>query len=135
MWTPFNKLAKDPRQVTGRLAHFRCLLNQRRVATDPLAGLGRVVPVEPDSSLAVFLDFLLQILYSAVKSVEQPKKENRREGQSQLCKSKATIRIASTVKAIVDERIGNGKFLVIGYWQRTYEQSRNWSPDLIKVEA
>ncbi|KAK9093152.1 hypothetical protein Syun_028063 [Stephania yunnanensis] len=32
-----------------------------------------------------------------------------REGQSQLCKSKATIRIASTVKAIVDERIGNGE--------------------------
>ncbi|KAK9114752.1 hypothetical protein Syun_021549 [Stephania yunnanensis] len=30
-----------------------------------------------------------------------------REGQSQLCKSKATIRIASTVKAIVDERIAS----------------------------
>ncbi|KAK9098627.1 hypothetical protein Syun_025672 [Stephania yunnanensis] len=33
----------------------------------------------------------------------------QQEGQSQLCKSKATIRIASTVKAIVDERIGNGE--------------------------
>ncbi|KAK9138992.1 hypothetical protein Sjap_009586 [Stephania japonica] len=49
MWTPFNKLAKDPRQVTGRLAHFRCLLNQRGVAAAPLAGLGRAVPVEPGS--------------------------------------------------------------------------------------
>ncbi|KAK9141411.1 hypothetical protein Scep_011092 [Stephania cephalantha] len=49
MWTPFNNLAKDPRQVTGRLAHFRCLLNQRGVAAAPLAGLGRAVPVEPGS--------------------------------------------------------------------------------------
>ncbi|KAK9159874.1 hypothetical protein Syun_006215 [Stephania yunnanensis] len=56
-----------------------------------------------------YVSFRVAILYSAVKSVEQPKKENRREGQSQLCKSKATIRIASTVKAIVDERIGNGE--------------------------
>ncbi|KAK9081651.1 hypothetical protein Syun_031434 [Stephania yunnanensis] len=32
-----------------------------------------------------------------------------KEGQSQRCKLKATIRIAFTVKAIVDERIGNGE--------------------------
>ncbi|KAL4655108.1 hypothetical protein ACB092_01G427100 [Castanea dentata] len=49
LWTPYDNLAKDPRQVTGRLAHFRCLLNQRGVAAAPLAGLGRVAPEEPGS--------------------------------------------------------------------------------------
>lgn len=49
LWTSYNKLAKDPRQVTGRLAHFRCLLNQRGVAAAPLAGPGRVAPEEPGS--------------------------------------------------------------------------------------
>ncbi|KAB1208908.1 Beta-hexosaminidase 3 [Morella rubra] len=49
LWTPYDKLAKDPRQVTGRLAHFRCLLNQRGVAAAPVAGPGRVAPIEPDS--------------------------------------------------------------------------------------
>ncbi|OVA10637.1 Glycoside hydrolase family 20 [Macleaya cordata] len=49
MWTPFNKLAKDPRKVTGRLARFRCLLNQRGIAAAPLAGPGRVAPADPGS--------------------------------------------------------------------------------------
>jgi hexosaminidase len=52
LWTSYNKLAKDPRQVTGRLAHFRCLLNQRGVAAAPLAGPGRVAPEEPGSCYA-----------------------------------------------------------------------------------
>lgn len=51
LWTPYNKLAKDPRRVTGRLAHFRCLLNQRGVAAAPLAGPGRGVPEEPGSCI------------------------------------------------------------------------------------
>ncbi|XAR65834.1 Beta-N-acetylhexosaminidase [Bertholletia excelsa] len=49
LWTPYDKLAKDPRKVTARLAHFRCLLNQRGVAAAPLAGPGRVAPEEPGS--------------------------------------------------------------------------------------
>ncbi|XP_058183166.1 beta-hexosaminidase 3-like isoform X1 [Rhododendron vialii] len=49
LWTPYDKLAKDPRQVTGRLAHFRCLLNQRGVAAAPLAAPGRGAPREPGS--------------------------------------------------------------------------------------
>jgi hypothetical protein len=49
LWTPYDKLAKDPREVTARLARFRCLLNQRGVAAAPLAGPGRVAPVEPGS--------------------------------------------------------------------------------------
>uniref|UniRef100_A0A2N9H2G8 beta-N-acetylhexosaminidase n=1 Tax=Fagus sylvatica TaxID=28930 RepID=A0A2N9H2G8_FAGSY len=49
LWTPYDNLAKDPRQVTGRLAHFRCLLNQRGIAAAPLAGPGRVAPVGPGS--------------------------------------------------------------------------------------
>lgn len=49
LWTPYDKLAKNPRDVTARLARFRCLLNQRGVAAAPLAGLGRQVPEEPGS--------------------------------------------------------------------------------------
>ncbi|OMO99882.1 hypothetical protein CCACVL1_03565 [Corchorus capsularis] len=49
LWTPYDKLAKNPRQVTGRLAHFRCLLNQRGVAAAPLAGFGRSSPRGPGS--------------------------------------------------------------------------------------
>ncbi|KAK9291724.1 hypothetical protein L1049_019673 [Liquidambar formosana] len=49
LWTAYDNLAKDPRQVTGRLAHFRCLLNRRGVAAAPLAGPGRVAPLEPGS--------------------------------------------------------------------------------------
>ncbi|EXC25311.1 Beta-hexosaminidase subunit [Morus notabilis] len=49
LWTPYDKLAKDPRDVTGRLAHFRCLLTQRGIAAAPLAGPGRVAPEEPGS--------------------------------------------------------------------------------------
>ncbi|KAL4593735.1 hypothetical protein ACB092_M015900 [Castanea dentata] len=55
LWTPYDNLAKDPRQVTGRLAHFRCLLNQRGVAAAPLAGLGRVAPEEPGSCYTQWL--------------------------------------------------------------------------------
>lgn len=51
LWTPLEKLAKDPRQVTERLVRFRCLLNQRGVAAAPLSGPGRVAPVEPGSCL------------------------------------------------------------------------------------
>ncbi|KAL5580075.1 hypothetical protein UlMin_012517 [Ulmus minor] len=49
LWTPYGKLAKDPRQVAGRLSYFRCLLNQRGVAAAPLDGPGRVAPEEPGS--------------------------------------------------------------------------------------
>ncbi|XP_022864551.1 beta-hexosaminidase 3 [Olea europaea var. sylvestris] len=49
LWTPYNNLPKDPAQVAGRLAHFRCLLNQRGVAAAPLAGPGRAAPEEPGS--------------------------------------------------------------------------------------
>ncbi|GLT45422.1 hypothetical protein SLA2020_192530 [Shorea laevis] len=49
LWTPYDKLAKDASEVTGRLAHFRCLLNQRGVAAAPLSGPGRVAPFEPGS--------------------------------------------------------------------------------------
>ncbi|KDP32489.1 hypothetical protein JCGZ_13414 [Jatropha curcas] len=49
LWTPYDKLAKDPTHVTRRLAHFRCLLNQRGVAAAPLAGPGRGAPEEPGS--------------------------------------------------------------------------------------
>ncbi|KAJ3678126.1 hypothetical protein LUZ60_001929 [Juncus effusus] len=51
LWTQFEKLAKDPNEVTKRLAHFRCLLDQRGVAAAPLAGFGRQVPSEPGSCL------------------------------------------------------------------------------------
>ncbi|XP_010251932.1 PREDICTED: beta-hexosaminidase 3-like [Nelumbo nucifera] len=49
LWTSYDKLAKDPEQVIGRLAHFRCLLNQRGIAAAPLLGYGRAVPTEPGS--------------------------------------------------------------------------------------
>ncbi|KAE8663018.1 Beta-hexosaminidase 3 [Hibiscus syriacus] len=47
LWTPFDKLAKNPREATGRLATFRCLLNQRGIAAAPLAGSGRAAPLDP----------------------------------------------------------------------------------------
>ncbi|KAK8541989.1 hypothetical protein V6N12_014600 [Hibiscus sabdariffa] len=49
LWTPYDKLAKNPREVTGRLANFRCLLNERGVAAAPLAGNGRDAPFGPGS--------------------------------------------------------------------------------------
>ncbi|KAL6909977.1 hypothetical protein ACP4OV_001235 [Aristida adscensionis] len=49
LWTPIEKVAKDARSVTSRLARFRCLLNERGVAAAPLAGYGRSAPTEPDS--------------------------------------------------------------------------------------
>ncbi|XP_065012497.1 beta-hexosaminidase 3-like isoform X4 [Musa acuminata AAA Group] len=49
LWTPLDKLAKDPRQATGRLARFRCLLNQSGVAVAPVAGPGRTAPLGPGS--------------------------------------------------------------------------------------
>ncbi|XP_027184395.1 beta-hexosaminidase 3 [Coffea eugenioides] len=49
LWTPYHNLAKNSSEVTARLANFRCLLNQRGVAAAPLAGPGRVAPVEPGS--------------------------------------------------------------------------------------
>ncbi|KAM7497617.1 hypothetical protein LguiA_022031 [Lonicera macranthoides] len=52
LWTAYDKLAKNPKEVTSRLAHFRCLLNQRGVAAAPLAGPGRVAPEEPGSCFA-----------------------------------------------------------------------------------
>ncbi|KAL6620255.1 hypothetical protein ACP70R_035394 [Stipagrostis hirtigluma subsp. patula] len=51
LWTPFDKLAKNTRSVTARLARFRCLLNLRGVAAAPLAGYGRSAPSEPGSCL------------------------------------------------------------------------------------
>ncbi|KAH7685118.1 hexosaminidase protein [Dioscorea alata] len=45
LWTPFEMLAEDPKQVTTRLARFRCLLDRRGVAAAPLAAPGRGVPL------------------------------------------------------------------------------------------
>ncbi|CAM8938673.1 unnamed protein product [Rhodiola kirilowii] len=52
LWTPYDNLAKDPSKVINRLAHFRCLLNQRGVAAAPLLGAGRDAPVDPGSCYA-----------------------------------------------------------------------------------
>ncbi|KAL8166224.1 hypothetical protein V2J09_007723 [Rumex salicifolius] len=49
LWTSYDKLAKDPFEVIGRLAHFRCLLNLRGIAAAPLHGAGRVAPLDPGS--------------------------------------------------------------------------------------
>lgn len=49
LWTPHDKVAKNATDVTERLAHFRCLLNQRGVAAAPLTGWGRSAPMEPGS--------------------------------------------------------------------------------------
>ncbi|XP_044975043.1 beta-hexosaminidase 3-like [Hordeum vulgare subsp. vulgare] len=51
LWTPVERLAKNPTAVTARLAHFRCLLNERGVAAAPLAGYGRTAPSEPGSCM------------------------------------------------------------------------------------
>ncbi|KAF5959305.1 hypothetical protein HYC85_000514 [Camellia sinensis] len=50
LWSPYDNLAKYPRQIIGRLAHFRCLLNQRGVAAAPLAGPSRVAPQDPENN-------------------------------------------------------------------------------------
>lgn len=49
LWTHPSKLAKDPNEVTSRIANFRCLLNQRGVAAAPLDVPGRGAPIEPGS--------------------------------------------------------------------------------------
>lgn len=49
LWTSYEKLAKDPKQVVRRLAYFRCLLNQRGIAAAPLLGPGRTAPLDPGS--------------------------------------------------------------------------------------
>lgn len=49
LWTPYDKLAKDPEKVKNRLSYFRCLLNQRGVAAAPLEGFGREAPLDPGS--------------------------------------------------------------------------------------
>ncbi|KAL6909976.1 hypothetical protein ACP4OV_001234 [Aristida adscensionis] len=52
LWTPIEKLAPDARLVAQRLAHFRCLLNQRGVAAAPLDGYGRSAPSGPGSCIS-----------------------------------------------------------------------------------
>ncbi|XP_078181720.1 beta-hexosaminidase 3-like [Carex rostrata] len=49
LWTPLEKLAKHPIEVRMRLAHFRCLLNQRGIQAAPLDIFGRYIPQEPGS--------------------------------------------------------------------------------------
>ncbi|XP_031120126.1 beta-hexosaminidase 3 [Ipomoea triloba] len=49
LWTSPENLANDLSKVGGRLAHFRCLLNQRGVAAAPVSGYGRDAPDEPGS--------------------------------------------------------------------------------------
>ncbi|KAH6812644.1 beta-hexosaminidase 3 [Perilla frutescens var. frutescens] len=49
LWTPYDKLAKDPEKIKSRLSYFRCLLNQRGVAAAPLDGFGREAPQDPGS--------------------------------------------------------------------------------------
>ncbi|KAJ3708229.1 hypothetical protein LUZ61_011934 [Rhynchospora tenuis] len=51
LWTPFEKLAKNATEVTSRLAHFRCLLNQRGIQASPLDGHVHHVPKEPGSCI------------------------------------------------------------------------------------
>ncbi|KAJ3708228.1 hypothetical protein LUZ61_011933 [Rhynchospora tenuis] len=51
LWSPLEKLPKDPREVTLRLAHFRCLLNQRGIQAAPLDGYSRNVPQDPGSCI------------------------------------------------------------------------------------
>ncbi|KAJ1703752.1 hypothetical protein LUZ63_003531 [Rhynchospora breviuscula] len=51
LWTPLQKLPKNPREVTLRLAHFRCLLNQRGIQAAPLDGYSRNVPQDPGSCI------------------------------------------------------------------------------------
>ncbi|KAK4356231.1 hypothetical protein RND71_025202 [Anisodus tanguticus] len=49
LWTAYDNIAKNPNQITRRLAYFRCLLNQRGVASGPLTGGGRAAPEDPGS--------------------------------------------------------------------------------------
>ncbi|WMV53360.1 hypothetical protein MTR67_046745 [Solanum verrucosum] len=49
LWTAYDNIAKNPEQAARRLAYFRCLLNQRGVASGPLTGGGRAAPDEPGS--------------------------------------------------------------------------------------
>nr|GMC54059.1 beta-hexosaminidase 3 [Ipomoea batatas] len=49
LWTSPENLVNDLSKVGGRLAHFRCLLNQRGVAAAPVSGYGRDAPDEPGS--------------------------------------------------------------------------------------
>lgn len=49
LWTPYDKIAKDPSVVVYRLANFRCLLNQRGVSAAPLFQAGRGSPIDPGS--------------------------------------------------------------------------------------
>ncbi|KAF3329400.1 beta-hexosaminidase 3 [Carex littledalei] len=51
LWTPLEKLAKHPIEVRMRLAHFRCLLNQRGVQAAPLDIFGRYIPQDPGSCI------------------------------------------------------------------------------------
>ncbi|KAL0402584.1 UNVERIFIED_CONTAM: Beta-hexosaminidase 3 [Sesamum latifolium] len=59
LWTSYEKLAKDPEQVRGRLSFFRCLLNQRGVAAAPLDGLGRAAPEEPGSCFRAIVIYMV----------------------------------------------------------------------------
>lgn len=49
LWTPYDKIAKDPSEVVYRLANFRCLLNQRGISAAPLFQAGRGSPIDPGS--------------------------------------------------------------------------------------
>ncbi|KAG9446857.1 hypothetical protein H6P81_012985 [Aristolochia fimbriata] len=53
LWTTEKKLAKDPREVTERLAHFRCLQNERGIAAAPLGRPGQTAPHGPGSCFTV----------------------------------------------------------------------------------
>ncbi|CAN0904239.1 Beta-hexosaminidase 3 [Linum grandiflorum] len=54
LWTSYDKIAKDPKQVTTRLTQFRCLLNERGVAAAPFVGVGRGSPFQPGSCFTVY---------------------------------------------------------------------------------
>ncbi|KAJ4798808.1 Beta-hexosaminidase [Rhynchospora pubera] len=51
LWTPLAKLPKNPREVALRLAHFRCLLNQRGIQAAPLDGYSQNGPQDPGSCI------------------------------------------------------------------------------------
>ncbi|GLT45444.1 hypothetical protein SLA2020_192750 [Shorea laevis] len=50
LWTLYDKLAKDPSEVPGMLAYFRCSPNQKGVAAAPLTGPDQIAAIEPSFS-------------------------------------------------------------------------------------
>ncbi|KAM7280588.1 hypothetical protein ACFE04_007722 [Oxalis oulophora] len=65
LWTAYDRLAKDPEQVFGRLARFRCLLTKRGVAAGPVSGSGRAAPLEPERKATLLMLLLVQVIVTS----------------------------------------------------------------------